>query len=123
MSPLPTLLRIALREMRGGRTGGRTRGFRIFLLCLLLGVAIVAGVGSIAASIDAGLAADGKRILGGDYEFRLTYQPATQEQDLAMKAGTQLSHTVEMRAMALRPPKPKARMTPAPPWSSSKPWI
>ncbi len=49
MSRLPTLLRIALREMRGGRTGGRVRGFRIFLLCLLLGVAIVAGVGSIAA--------------------------------------------------------------------------
>jgi len=94
------LIQIAWREMRGGRTGGRTRGFRIFLLCLMLGVAIVAGVGSIAASIDAGLAADGKRILGGDYEFRLTYQPATQEQDLAMKAGTQLSHTIEMRAMA-----------------------
>ena len=94
------LLRIALREMRGGRTGGRTRGFRIFLLCLLLGVAIVAGVGSIAAAIDAGLAADGKRILGGDYEFRLTYQPADQDQANAMKLGAQLSHTVEMRAMA-----------------------
>ena len=37
-----TLLRIALREMRGGRTGGHVRGFRIFLLCLILGVAIVA---------------------------------------------------------------------------------
>ena len=100
MSRFGTLLRIAAREMRGGRTGGRTRGFRIFLLCLLLGVAIVAGVGSIAAAIDAGLAADGRRILGGDYEFRLTYQPATQEQALALKAGTQVSHTVEMRAMA-----------------------
>jgi putative ABC transport system permease protein len=97
---MTTLLRIALREMRGGRTGGRIRGFRIFLLCLLLGVAIVAGVGSIAASIDAGLAADGKRILGGDYEFRLTYQPLTQDQANALKSGAQVSHTVEMRAMA-----------------------
>ena len=94
------LFRIALREMRGGRTGGRIRGFRIFLLCLMLGVAIVAGVGSIAAAIDAGLAADGKRILGGDYEFRMTYAPATQDQANAMKLGAQLSHTVEMRAMA-----------------------
>ncbi|HVT53715.1 MAG TPA: FtsX-like permease family protein [Dongiaceae bacterium] len=99
------LWRIALREMRaqsirGGRTGGRTRGFRIFLLCLLLGVAIVAGVGSLAASIDAGIAADGKRILGGDFEFRLTYQPVTQDQANALSAGNQMSHTVEMRAMA-----------------------
>ncbi len=100
MIRLPTLLRIALREMRGGRTGGQVRGFRIFLLCLLLGVAIVAGVGSIAAAIDAGIAADGKRILGGDYEFRLTYEPLSQDQANALKSGTQLSHTVEMRAMA-----------------------
>ncbi|WP_395019494.1 ABC transporter permease [Dongia sp.] len=100
MSRFPTLLRIAFREMRGGRTGGRVRGFRIFLLCLILGVAIVAGVGSIAAAIDAGIAADGKRILGGDYEFRLTYEPLTQDQANALKSGTQLSHAVEMRAMA-----------------------
>jgi putative ABC transport system permease protein len=100
MSSVPTLLRIALREMRGGRTGGRVRGFRIFLLCLILGVAIVAGVGSIAAAIDAGIAADGKRILGGDFEFRLTYQPLTQDQANVLKSGTQLSHSVEMRAMA-----------------------
>jgi putative ABC transport system permease protein len=87
--------------MRGGRrSGGRARGFSIFLLCLMLGVAIVAGVGSIAAAIDAGIAADGKRILGGDYEFRLTYQPLTQDQNNDLAAGNQLSHTVEMRAMA-----------------------
>jgi putative ABC transport system permease protein len=66
----------------------------------LLGVAIVAGVGSIAAAIDAGIAADGKRILGGDYEFRLTYQPVTEEQAHALKFSAQVSHTVEMRAMA-----------------------
>ena len=100
MSDGSALFRIARREMRGGRTGGRMRGFRIFLLCLMLGVAIVAGVGSIAAAIDAGLAADGRKILGGDEEFRLTYQPATPEQLAAMSNGAALSHTVEMRAMA-----------------------
>src|SRR5262245_3680167 len=100
MIRLPALLRIALREMRGGRTGGRVRGFRIFLMCLLLGVAIVAGVGSIAAAIDAGIAADGKRILGGDFEFRLTYSPLSQDQANVLKSGTEVSHTVEMRAMA-----------------------
>ena len=94
------LFAIAWREMRGGRTGGRARGFRIFLLCLMLGVAIVAGVGSLAAAIDAGIAADGKRILGGDFEFRLTYLPVTQEQSNALAAGNEMSHTVEMRAMA-----------------------
>jgi putative ABC transport system permease protein len=99
------LWKIAWREMRAqstrsGRTSGRARGFRIFLLCLMLGVAIVAGVGSLAAAIDAGIATDGKRILGGDFEFRLTYLPATADQASAFSAGNTVSHTVELRAMA-----------------------
>ena len=40
---------LARRELRGG-----VRGFRIFLLCLMLGVAIIAAVGSLSASIMAG---------------------------------------------------------------------
>ena len=38
--------RFALREMRGG-----LRGFRIFLACLALGVAAIAAVGTVRASI------------------------------------------------------------------------
>ena len=47
---MPLALRLARRELRGG-----LRGFRIFLACLALGVAVIAGVGSLSAAIKAGL--------------------------------------------------------------------
>lgn len=93
------LPRFLLRELRAG-FGRGFRGFRIFLACLLLGVAIIAGVGSIAASVEQGLAADGKRILGGDLEFRLTYREASIAEANALKFSAAVSHTTEMRAMA-----------------------
>src|SRR6202051_139314 len=60
-SPLPLALRLARRELRGG-----VRGLTTVLLCLALGVGVIAAVGSLRAAVDAGLAADGRRILGGD---------------------------------------------------------
>src|ERR1700704_6022378 len=54
-------IRLARRELRGG-----VRGLVTVLLCLALGVGVIASVGSLRAAIDAGLAADGRRILGGD---------------------------------------------------------
>ncbi|HEY0524312.1 MAG TPA: hypothetical protein VGD08_13050, partial [Stellaceae bacterium] len=63
---LPLAWRLAGRELRGG-----LRGFRIFLACIVVGVATIAGVGSIAASIVAGLKADARVLLGGDVELRL----------------------------------------------------
>jgi putative ABC transport system permease protein len=53
--------RFARRDLRGG-----VRGLTTVLLCLALGVGVIAAVGSLRAAIDAGLAADGRRILGGD---------------------------------------------------------
>ena len=41
-------LRYALRELRGG-----LRGFYVFIACIALGVMAIAGVGSVAASLDA----------------------------------------------------------------------
>ena len=58
---LPLAFRLARRELRGG-----VRGLTTVLLCLALGVSVIAAVGSLRAAIDAGLAADGRRILGGD---------------------------------------------------------
>ena len=54
-------LRLARRDLRGG-----LRGLTTVLLCLALGVGVIAAVGSLRAAVDAGLAADGRRILGGD---------------------------------------------------------
>src|SRR5260370_18298445 len=69
---LPLALRLAGREMRGG-----LRGFGIFLACLTLGVAAIAGVGSLAAAVNAGLKADARTVLGGDVEFHLVNPPAS----------------------------------------------
>ena len=55
--------RLARRELRGG-----VRGLVTVLLCLALGVGVIAAVGGLRAAVDAGLAADGRRILGGDLD-------------------------------------------------------
>jgi putative ABC transport system permease protein len=57
---LPVPVRIALRELRGGLAG-----FRVFLLCLALGVAAIAAVGSVRESIATGIAREGASLLGG----------------------------------------------------------
>jgi putative ABC transport system permease protein len=87
--------RLARRELRGG-----LKGFRIFLACLLLGVAVIAAVGSTAAAVRSSILADAQKILGGDVELRLLYRPATDEQLAFMSERATVSHTREMRAMA-----------------------
>lgn len=92
---LPLSLRFAVRELRGG-----VKGFRIFLLCLALGVAAIAGVGSLSSALVAGLSADGQRLLGGDVELRLTHRPPSEEQRTWLAANGMVSETIQMRAMA-----------------------
>ncbi len=90
--------RIARRELRGG-----LKGFRVFLACLALGVAAIAGVGSLASAIEAGLKADGRVLLGGDVDLRLSHMPAGPvEQDWLRANAERVSEVVEMRAMAIR---------------------
>ena len=52
------MLRLALRELRGG-----LKGFGIFLACIALGVAAIAGVSSISRSLTEGLGKEGRKIL------------------------------------------------------------
>ncbi len=87
---------IARRELRGG-----LRGFGIFLACLCLGVAVIAGVGSLAAAINAGLNGDARALLGGDIEFNLAQQPATVGERAFLAASGALSQATRLRAMAI----------------------
>lgn len=90
-------LRLALREMRGGLAG-----FRVFLICLTLGVAAVAAVGSVKTAIESGLSDKGREILGGDAELRLTYRRATAEERAWVAArADKLSEIVDFRSMAV----------------------
>ena len=92
----PVAWRIARRELRGG-----VRGFRVFVACLVLGVATTAAVGSLGEALKAGLARDARMILGGDVELVQFSQPLADEVMAYLDANTTaLSHVVTMRGMA-----------------------
>ncbi|MFC3612344.1 ABC transporter permease [Lutimaribacter marinistellae] len=89
--------RFARRELRGG-----LQGFRIFLACLALGVAAIAAVGTVRASIEAGLAREGAALLGGDAEMEFTYRFATEAERAWMEeAALAVSEVADFRSMAV----------------------
>ncbi len=89
--------RIAARELRGGLAG-----FRVFLACLALGVAAIAGVGMVRSAIEEGLREQGAVLLGGDAEMAFTARFASDE-ERAMMVGIsrQVSEIVDFRSMVL----------------------
>jgi len=88
--------RFARRELRGG-----LKGFRIFLACLALGVAAIAAVGLVKASIQEGLTREGARLLGGDAEAEFTYRFARDDELAWMRSiATTISETVDFRSLA-----------------------
>jgi putative ABC transport system permease protein len=86
----------AKRELRGG-----LYGLRLLIACLVLGVAALAGVGSLSQAILAGLSSKGQVLLGGDIELRLTNRAATPAEIARFQATGQVSQTARLRAMAL----------------------
>ncbi len=98
-------LRLARREMRSGLAG-----FRLFIACLALGVAAIAGILSFSRAVEEGLRADAREILGGDVAISLLYREATPEQVEFMKGRGVLTRWIDSRAMA-RPTKPDGRPT------------
>lgn len=91
--------RLARRELRGG-----LRGFRIFLACVILGVAAIAAVGTLRESIRAGLTEQGAAILGGDAELELTYRFATEAERGWMQINAdKVSEIADFRSMAIAP--------------------
>ncbi len=88
-------LRLALRELRGG-----LRGFYVFLACLALGVMAIAGVGSFSQSLVAGLAREGRVILGGDIAFTLSQREADARERAFLEERGRLSVVAVLRAMA-----------------------
>ena len=95
MSRLFLAARLARRELRGG-----LRGFAVLLLCLTLGVAAIAGVGTVRSAIEHGLDREAATILGGDAEMEFAYRFAT-EAERAWMADNALavSEIVDFRSM------------------------
>lgn len=97
--PLATAFRFAGRALRG--TWSRAlRGFLVFVACLALGVAAIAGVASLGRSFDASLAAKGDAILGGDVAVSVNHTPLPGEARVFLAARGRLSEIATLRAMA-----------------------
>jgi putative ABC transport system permease protein len=95
----PVSLRFAFafawRELRGG-----LRGFGVFIACIALGVMAIAGVGSVAASLNDGIASAGRVILGGDLAFSLIQREANAAERAFLDAHGAVSVAASLRAMA-----------------------
>lgn len=93
---LGTIWRIARRDL-----SARIRGLRLLAICLFLGVATLAAIGSLTASIADELAYRGQTILGGDIEIGIAQREASAAEKQAFKSVGTLSETVRLRAMAI----------------------
>ena len=91
----PSAVRFAFRELRGG-----LRGFYVFLACIALGVAAIAGVGSVTRVMGDAIASQGKAILGGDIAFTLVERQARAEERQFLSAAGALSEVAALTGMA-----------------------
>lgn len=90
--------RLALREMRGGLSG-----FYIFLACIALGTAAIAGVNSVSRSITTAITEEGQVILGADIRFELQNRAADEDELLFLDGRGEMTQTVGLRSMARLP--------------------
>lgn len=92
-------LTLARRELRGG-----VRGLWIVLLCLALGTAVIAAVGTLRSAVEAGLAADGMALLGGDLEIDGGAQPLPDAlRTWLHDRGATISDITQMRSLLVSP--------------------
>ncbi|TPG21798.1 FtsX-like permease family protein [Sphingomonas koreensis] len=89
---------LALRDLRRGG-----RGLLLLALCLLLGTAALAGIGSLSASLLGALDAQGRQTLGGDVELSVSQRRASVDETAAFAAAGRLSEVVSTQAMASTP--------------------
>lgn len=94
-SALPLSMRLAFRELRGG-----LGGFRIFVACLFLGVAIIAGVGSLTEALTRGMELQGRSLLGGDMEIRYRNAQASNEVVNWLQERGTVARAMRLRVMA-----------------------
>ena len=95
---IATAFRFALREMRGG-----LRGFYVFIACIALGVAAIAGVASLSRGLTEGITGEGRSILGGDLDFSLVHREASGPERVFLDGLGRISVIANMRAMARTP--------------------
>lgn len=93
----PLFLRLAVRELRNGMAG-----FSVFIACIALGVAAIAGVGSLASGLKVSLLAQGQAILGGDLAAGLVHRRAGTAEQAFLRQHGAVSEIASLRTMARR---------------------
>lgn len=90
--------RLAIRDLRAGG-----RGLWLLLICLSLGTAALAGIGSLSSSITAALSAQSRQLLGGDLELRVSQRRPTVEEGTVFASYGRTSESVSVNTMAQSP--------------------
>ena len=88
-------MRFALRESRF-----TLKNFKIFIISLFLGTAIVAGVGSVTSNISDSIRQDGKIFLGGDMEIRQIQKRLSDDERAHLNEWGVISEIATLRSMA-----------------------
>ncbi len=92
---LPTLLRFAARDLRGGLAG-----LRVLVACIALGVFAIAGVNALAGALTRTLASEGRTLLGGDVSFSRMNRAPNPDERAYFAAHGALTTVATLRAMA-----------------------
>ncbi len=87
-------LRLAVRDLRGGLSG-----LGLLWLCLMVAIAGLASVTSLASSIDRAIADNGRAMLGGDLMLSTSSRQATADEQAAIAALGRSSKSVTSRSM------------------------
>ena len=87
--------KIARRDLNG-----RFRGLRLLLVCIFLGTAALAAIGTLTASIERELQSSGRELLGGDLEVEIWQRDLSAEELQALGRYGEVSGGYRMQAMA-----------------------
>src|SRR3546814_12678415 len=88
--------RIARRDLNT-----RFKGLRLLLICLFLGTAALAAIGTLSAAIERELASRGQELLGGDLEIEVWQRDLSVQEKEALEELGEISGGVRMQAMAV----------------------
>lgn len=78
----------------------RFKGLRLLLVCIFLGTAALAAIGTLTASIERELQSSGQALLGGDLEVEVWQRDLSEEELAALAEYGELSGGFRMQAMA-----------------------
>ena len=90
-----TAWKIARRDLNA-----RFKGLRLLLVCIFLGTAALAAIGSLTAAIERELAANGQAFLGGDVQIELWQRALNDEERGALEELGTVSSGTRLQAMA-----------------------